>query len=160
MNTKMMHIISHCPEDTRRIGGEIGESLTDGLVISLTGELGSGKTTLVQGLARGLEVPENYYITSPTYTLINEYPGRYSLFHVDLYRLEGPAAFEDIGMYDVLNGEGVVAVEWADKLPLVTLSDHIHISLKIISEESRHIDITAYGEKAVAILKGFEKIES
>jgi len=77
----------------------------------LTGDLGSGKTSFVQGLARGLEVPNDYYITSPSYTLINEYPGRHPFFHVDLYRLEDPVDFEDIGLYDILDVNFVVAIE-------------------------------------------------
>lgn len=153
---KAFTISTNSSEDTHRLGKRIGSSLTTGIVISLTGELGSGKTTIVQGLARGLEVPENYYITSPTYTLINEYAGRYPLFHVDLYRIEGSNAFEEIGLYDILDGEGVVAIEWADKLNAIDLYEYIHISFEILTETSRKIHITAYGDKAVALLERIE----
>jgi len=149
----VLKIITRCPEDTRLMGEKIGKSITDGLIIGLTGELGSGKTTLVQGLARGLAVPDDQHITSPTYTIINEYPGRIPLFHVDLYRLEGQDAFEDIGLYDILDSEGVVVIEWADKLQPVVQFDHFLISFKTLSEQSRSVHFTAYGEKAVALLE-------
>jgi tRNA threonylcarbamoyladenosine biosynthesis protein TsaE len=88
MMTHHIYMTTRSPEDAHYLGKTIGRQINAGTVIALTGDLGSGKTTMVQGLARGLEVPEDYYITSPTYTLINEYPGRHSLYHVDLYRLE------------------------------------------------------------------------
>jgi tRNA threonylcarbamoyladenosine biosynthesis protein TsaE len=91
--------------------------LDRGICLQLKGELGSGKTCFVQGLARGLGVPETYEITSPTYSLINEYAGRLPLYHVDLYRLEEQVDFESIGLDDVLAEDAVVAVEWAERLP-------------------------------------------
>ena len=74
--------------DTQRLGQQIGRLINEPTTIALIGDLGSGKTAFVQGLARGLEVPSTYYITSPTFTLVNEYPGRLPLYHIDLYRLE------------------------------------------------------------------------
>lgn len=129
--------------ETHALGQHIGASLRSGTVIALTGDLGSGKTAFVQGLARGLDVPEDYYITSPTYTLINEYPGRYPLFHIDLYRLDDPDSFEDIGLYDILHGEGVAAIEWAERLPKDALPEHIAIHLEILDDDSRKIRVTA-----------------
>ncbi|OQX24352.1 MAG: tRNA (adenosine(37)-N6)-threonylcarbamoyltransferase complex ATPase subunit type 1 TsaE [Desulfobacteraceae bacterium IS3] len=135
-------MISRSPEDTYNLGRKIGESLNPGAVIALTGDLGSGKTAFVQGLARGLGVPQEYYITSPTYTLVNEYPGRCPLFHADLYRLEGNADIEEIGLYDILQkGEGVTAVEWAERLDKETLSAAIRIRFEILDEESRRVVI-------------------
>jgi tRNA threonylcarbamoyladenosine biosynthesis protein TsaE len=90
----------HSPEETIRFGVQLGRQLFPGALIALSGELGSGKTCLVQGIARGLDVPEGLYVTSPTYTLINEYHGRLTLFHIDVYRLEGVPDLEDIGFSD------------------------------------------------------------
>ena len=86
-------------------------------MIALTGDLGCGKTTFVQGLARGLGVSEREYVTSPTFTLINEYDARLALVHVDLYRLDTGLDMLDIGFDEVLERDAVVAIEWADKLP-------------------------------------------
>jgi tRNA threonylcarbamoyladenosine biosynthesis protein TsaE len=93
----VIRLISKNPEQTRAIAETIGRRLLSKTVISLSGDLGAGKTVFVQGLARGLEVPGSWPVTSPTYTLVNAYPGRIPLMHADLYRLSGPMDFEEIG---------------------------------------------------------------
>ena len=140
-----VQIITNSLDETRALGEKIGKHLEPGTVLALTGDLGSGKTIFVQGLAKGLDVPDNYYITSPTYTLINEYPGRYYLFHVDLYRIENYADFDDIGLYEILRSDGVVAIEWADKLPKNLLTEYLAVHIDILNDKSRKISITAYG---------------
>jgi len=147
---------TNSPEETRELGAKIGKWIQAGTVIALTGDLGSGKTIFVQGLARGLGVPDDYYITSPSYTLINEYPARYALFHVDLYRIENPVDFDDIGLYEILHGNGVTAIEWAGRLRKDLLADHIDIQLEITADESRKIRITAYGLEPRNLLKKLE----
>ena len=102
-------------------------------------------------------MPDDYYITSPSYTLINEYPGRIPFFHVDLYRIDDSIAFNDIGLYDILYGTGVIAIEWADKLEKDDLVEYLSTALEIIDDESRKISFTAYGLKAVNLLKKLEK---
>jgi len=145
MINKQVQIITNSLEETRALGEKTGKYLDSGTVLALTGDLGSGKTTFVQGLAKGLDVPDNYYITSPTYTLINEYPGRYHLFHVDLYRIENYADFDDIGLYEILRSDGIVAIEWADKLPKNFLPEYLAIHIDILNNESRKISMTAHG---------------
>ena len=140
-------------KETKKLGEKIGTWLQAGIVLALIGDLGSGKTSFVQGLARGLEVPNNYYITSPSYTMINEYPGRYPFFHVDLYRLEDSVDFEDIGLYDILDDNYVVAIEWADRIRRELLPDHVTIKFKISGDESREICMSAHGANAVNLLK-------
>lgn len=128
--------------------------------MALSGDLGSGKTSFVQGLARGLEVPDNYYITSPSYTLINEYPGRFPLFHVDLYRILDIMELEDIGFYEILDGNVVVAIEWADRIGKGLLPGPINIHFEITGDETRKITISANEFKDLNLLKkieGFEK---
>ncbi len=112
----MQEIISHSPDQTHALGKAIGRVLKEGVAIQLNGDLGSGKTCLIQGLAQGLDVPTGYDITSPTYTLINEYPGRLPLFHVDLYRLNNSVDAEMIGLWEIFSHQAVVAVEWAERL--------------------------------------------
>ena len=138
-------ITTRSPEDARRLGRHIGAQLPAGSVVTLTGDLGSGKTTIVQGLARGLGVPEDYRITSPTYTLINEYPGRHVLYHVDLYRLENADDMEEIGLYDLFGEDGVVAIEWADRLTDIGSLNRLHIHSEFADEASRRVRLSAHG---------------
>ena len=140
-------------DETQKLGEIIGTAITDGTVLALTGDLGSGKTAFVQGLARGLEVPDDYYITSPSYTLINEYPGRYPLFHVDLYRILNPTDLEDIGLYEILHNSGIVAIEWADRIGQKLMPDAIIIHFEITGDETRKISITANDLKNADLLK-------
>jgi len=145
MLNKQVQIITDSLDETRAFGEKTGKHLEPGTVLALSGDLGSGKTTFVQGLAKGLDVPNNYYITSPTYTLINEYPGRYHLFHVDLYRIENYADFDDIGLYEILRSDGVVAIEWADKLPKNFITEYLAVHIDILNDKSRKVSIAAYG---------------
>jgi tRNA threonylcarbamoyladenosine biosynthesis protein TsaE len=148
-------IISNSPLQTYELGKKIGAKLEAGIVIRLIGDLGSGKTSLVQGIAHGLDVSSEYYITSPTFTLINEYPGRYTFYHVDLYRLEDTVDFEDIGLLDILFGDGVVAIEWAEKLT-EELKNPITIQLSILNDHSRKIHIISSEPKISDYLKKLE----
>lgn len=148
-------IISNSLSQTHELGKKIGARLEAGTVIRLIGDLGSGKTSIVQGIARGLEVSPEYYITSPTFTLINEYPGRHAFFHVDLYRLEDTVDFEDIGLLDILFDDGVVAIEWAEKLS-EELKNPITIQLSILDDHSRKIRIISFEPKIIDFLKELE----
>jgi tRNA threonylcarbamoyladenosine biosynthesis protein TsaE len=133
--------ISHGPEETYSFGKRLGEKLQRGDVIALSGELGAGKTCLVQGIAKGLGVPEEYWITSPTFTLINEYPGRLILYHIDMYRLSGIQDLYDIGFDACFNDRGVVVVEWAEKIGEILPEDTLFISLEYLDENERKLVI-------------------
>jgi len=152
-----MEFISNSPEQTFEFGRILGRILDSGIVIALYGDLGTGKTALAQGLARGIDVPEEYYITSPTYTLINEYPGRCPFYHIDLYRLESDVDFEDIGLYDIFQGNGIAAVEWADRLHKHALTDYLSIHIKSLTDLSRNIKISACGSKEKKLLHKIKK---
>jgi len=102
-----MTVISRNPEETFLIGKIIGENLSIQDVVALIGELGAGKTCLTQGIARGVGVPNLYPITSPSFTLINEYQGRVTLYHFDLYLLTGSHDIEDMGYEEYLFGDGI-----------------------------------------------------
>jgi tRNA threonylcarbamoyladenosine biosynthesis protein TsaE len=108
----------------------------------LTGDLGSGKTAFVQGLAKGLDVSEKYYITSPTF--------------MDLYRIENVPELEEIGLDEILQAEAVIAIEWAERLLAEMLSSHLELRFRMISENIRRIDIFAYGHQADNLLKALE----
>src|SRR6056297_2859679 len=117
MTTQSIRIHTASSDETRRLGTMVGRALAEPASIGLTGDLGCGKTVFVQGLARGLAVPDRYAVTSPTYTLINEYPGRLPFFHVDLYRITGADELTDIGMDDLAAGREWILLNWASRLP-------------------------------------------
>jgi tRNA threonylcarbamoyladenosine biosynthesis protein TsaE len=160
MSSNQIQITTNSANQTYNLGQKIGSLIHTATVIALSGDLGSGKTTLIQGIARGLEVPEKYYITSPTFTLINQYPGRLPLFHVDLYRIEDPDALDDIGIYDILQENGVIAIEWADKLDAIALSEYIAVDLKFVNTDSRKIKLIAYGLKENDLLKKLKSVKA
>ena len=136
-------------KSTRSLGAAIGRALCAGDIITLTGNLGSGKTVFAQGIARGLGVPESYDVTSPTYTLVNVYPGRIDFFHMDLYRISGPVDPADLELDDALYGRGVCVVEWPDRLPPGYLSGPciMHLAIQIVAtgDETRRIGFKVYG---------------
>ena len=156
MAEKQIQITTHSVTETRKLGQTLGAEIHQAVIISLIGDLGSGKTAFVQGLAKGLDVPEKYYITSPTFTLINEYPGRHPLYHIDLYRIEHAAELAEIGLDEIFKADAVIAIEWAEKLTGEKLSSHLELRLRIISENTRQIDIFAYGHRAANLLKTLE----
>lgn len=111
----MLDVLSQSEDDTASAGERLGRSLRAGEVVLLYGDLGAGKTAFVRGLARGIDAsPED--VSSPTFTLIQEYSGRLTLYHVDLYRLAAHEV-DDLGLDDLVGGDGVVAVEWAERWP-------------------------------------------
>jgi len=157
MASKKTCIKTHSPDETRQLGKKIGSLIRKPVVIALNGDLGCGKTAFVKGLAEGLEVPPEYYVTSPTFTLINEYPGRLPLFHIDLYRLEGISDFEDIGLDEILQDQAVIAVEWADKLADDLHGDGLCLEFEILEDELRHITLIGSGQNGIDLIKTLEK---
>jgi tRNA threonylcarbamoyladenosine biosynthesis protein TsaE len=150
--SRVRKIISSSPEETTEIGVQLGRQLFPGALIALIGDLGSGKTCLVQGIARGLDVPEVLYVTSPTYTLVNEYHGRLILFHVDVYRLEGTSDLENIGLDEMIAADGVTVIEWAEKVLDGLPKDRLSILLSILDDQSRSLEITACGKKYIDVI--------
>jgi tRNA threonylcarbamoyladenosine biosynthesis protein TsaE len=150
----MYQVTTHHPEHTRALGRCLGQLLDRSVVFRLSGDLGSGKTCFVQGLAQGLQVPQEYGVTSPTYTLINEYPGRMPLFHIDLYRLEGPQDAEAIGFWEILDAPAVVAVEWAERIPeAMWPPEHIAIDFRLADDEAHHLHVKGYGLELGDLIK-------
>ncbi len=160
MSSRQLQIATHSPGETRNLGKTIGAWIKHPLVIAMTGDLGSGKTAFVQGLARGLGVPAEYYITSPTFTLINEYPGRLPLFHIDLYRLDGIGDLEDIGLDELLYDQAVLAIEWAEKMTDNLPSEHLAMRFEIADDESRIISLIASGHNVDNLIKALERSEN
>jgi len=149
-------LICDCPSPgaTRRLARQLGLLAMPGLVIALNGDLGSGKTAFVQGLAQGLAVPPDCYVTSPSFTLINEYPGRLPLCHADLYRLGEGADLEAIGLLErIEQQEALVAIEWAEAAAADLPPDHLAVHLEITGARRRRITLTAGGRRTENLLK-------
>ena len=144
------------PDQTARLGAALGRVATPGTIIGLIGDLGAGKTLFVQGLARGLEVPSQVRVVSPTFTLINEYRGgRLPIHHVDLYRLEREAELDEIGLDEVLrSGDGVVAVEWADRFDVLPAHALI-VELSVAGDSERALVARAGGPQAARVLEAW-----
>ncbi len=125
-------IITHTDQETRDLGFRLGRAVTGPFSIALTGDLGCGKTTLVKGLARGLGVDRRYPVTSPSFTLINEYPaaGRLRLCHLDLYRLASVEELAHIGFDDIAGTDAVIVVEW----PALLKEDRFAFNLELMFE--------------------------
>jgi tRNA threonylcarbamoyladenosine biosynthesis protein TsaE len=155
--TSPVHRInSHSAAQTQCLGQCLGELLERRLVIRLMGDLGAGKTCFVQGLARGLEVPEAYAITSPTYSLIHEYPSAHlPLYHVDLYRLHSTLDMDAIGLWDVLDQDAVIAVEWPDRLDDTDWpADSLCIQFHIRSDTARELRLFGCGLQMDNLIEG------
>lgn len=142
----MATFISHSPAETESLGEKWGRTAQPGWVIALTGDLGAGKTQLVKGIARGLDVTARVH--SPTFTLVNEYGGgRLRLFHLDLYRLETQEQIFSAGLEEFLQPDGVAVIEWAErwfeKLPTAHRQSPIvsirKVRLEILNETERKI---------------------
>ncbi len=151
-------IASDSPDTTRRIAARIGRRATPGLVLPIEGDLGSGKTCFVQGLARGLGVPAEVYVTSPSYTLVNSYEGRLPLHHVDLYRLGG-GDLDDIGLYDLMVPPAVTAIEWPERMATDRPASSLTVRLEIVDAEHRRLTLTGYGLDGVNLIKALDKTD-
>ena len=136
-----MELLSHSPEDTEDIGARLAEQLEPGAVVAFTGDLGAGKTAFTRGLARGLGIPDR--ITSPTFTIVNEYEGgRLPLFHFDMYRLGSADELFDIGWEDYLRLGGVCAVEWSENIADALEEDAVRVDIRRgASDQERVITI-------------------
>jgi len=132
-------ILTKSPEDTVLLGERIARSLKPNDVVAITGELGASKTTLIQGVAKGLGI--NNWITSPTFTLINEFTGKLNLYHVDLYRIDSVADAEDIAIEEYFNKGGVTVIEWAEKIGPILPAGTVEIKISIVSDNERSLEI-------------------
>jgi len=151
-----LSVSSHSPEQTAAWGRKLGSLLKAGDVVALIGELGAGKTTLAQGIARGLGVGEHCAVASPTFTLINEYQGRVPLYHLDFYRIDSPGDCINLGLEEYLYGEGVALVEWADKMGTLLPLHYLLVKLFYVDDQVRQVEITGKGDRAAALVQALE----
>ena len=149
-------VTTSSPSQTQMLGILLGEEIAGPTVILLSGDLGAGKTCFTQGVARGLGVPADEPITSPTYTLMNQYRGRLSLYHFDLYRLSHSDDLMDIDLEDAVAGDGVVVVEWADRFPEYQI-EGLEVHIGYLQGESRCLELAARTRDGENLLSALEK---
>ena len=130
---------SNSEKETKELGKKLSLAIPKGSVISLRGSLGAGKTVFAKGFAEGLNITEA--IVSPTFTLVQEYDGRYKMYHLDLYRLSGEDEFESMGGEDFLYPDGVTLIEWSEKIEDMLPDTTIYINITIAEDLTREIEI-------------------
>lgn len=150
-------VISNSAEETKDLGAKLAKLLSPGDNIALTGDLGSGKTTFTKGLARGLNIKKPEYVNSPSFVLMKEYKGRANLYHFDLYRLDSLEDIEYIGMQEYLDGDGIVVIEWADKMKMFLPAGYLEISIDIKAEEKRKFIFRPHGKRYDNIVSRYIK---
>ena len=150
----MVNIYLEDENKTKEIGYKLGQLLQPGSVICLIGDLGAGKTTMTQSLAKALEVED--YITSPTFTIVNEYEGRMPLYHFDVYRIGSSEEMYDIGFDEYIDGEGVCIIEWANLIEDILPDEYLYIEMNY-KETGREMILTPKGEKYEEIVKELSK---
>jgi tRNA threonylcarbamoyladenosine biosynthesis protein TsaE len=141
---EVKEFVTQSEEETFRLAHELAERFEGDEVVLLFGELGAGKTVFAKGIASGLGFEDHHHVCSPSFTLVNIYQAKFPIYHIDLYRLGTGAEIQDLGWEDYL-GQGVVLVEWAEKLTF--LLDAIHVRFEVIGENRRKITIAVQGLK-------------
>ena len=158
MNERCVTYDTASDQETIHLGQELGKVLKEGDVIALVGDLGSGKTWFTKGLALGLGISPDTIITSPSFALINEYEGRHTLFHLDIYRLESLGDFLSAGLEEYFYRDGVVVMEWADRWPEILPEWKLKVRFVIIDYLVRKIVLSGKSPRAVEILKNLTRV--
>ena len=154
-NTQMIkNIYLNNDQETREIGFKLGKLLKPGSIVCLIGDLGAGKTTMTQSLAEALEVDD--YITSPTFTIVNQYEGKMPLYHFDVYRIGCSEEMYDIGFEEYINGDGVCIIEWANIIEDILPDEYLKIELNY-KDMGREMTLIPYGEEYEKIVEGLTK---
>ena len=154
-NTQMIkNIYLNNDQETREIGFKLGKLLKPGSIVCLIGDLGAGKTTMTQSLAEALEVDD--YITSPTFTIVNQYEGKMPLYHFDVYRIGCSEEMYDIGFEEYINSDGVCIIEWANIIEDILPDEYLKIELNY-KDMGREMTLIPYGEKKEKIVEELTK---
>src|SRR5207237_9249174 len=149
-------VASRSSAQTRSWGGKLGKLLKGGEIIGLVGELGTGKTCFVRGMAEGLDVGPDAWIRSPTFTLINEYHGRLPVYHIDLYRVGDRKELEGLNLREYLYSDGVSVIEWFEHLPPNEVDECLELKLEYANGHRRQLKFSALGERYEKILEALK----
>ena len=148
-----LSVATRSPTQTRNWGKRLGKLLKGGEIIGLTGELGSGKTCFVRGVAEGLGVGKEAWVRSPTFTLINEYDGRVPVYHIDLYRVGDARELDELNLREYLFSEGVSAIEWFERLPEREVDEWLGVDFEHRDGNERRLTFSAHGRQYEEILE-------
>ena len=146
-----MRFSARTAAELQAIAERLGRALQAGDVLALIGPLGAGKTTFVQGLARGLGVAPDRHVASPTFALVNEHPGRVPLVHADLYRVADARELEELGLTDAFD-RAAVAIEWLDRFPDAAPGERLEITIAIEPDDTRTLTFEALGARPLSVL--------
>jgi tRNA threonylcarbamoyladenosine biosynthesis protein TsaE len=141
--------------ETIRIGKNIGSLLLPGDVVTLVGELGAGKTQFIKGLAAGVGIRKSTYVSSPSFTLINEYEGKIPLYHIDLFRLKAEKEAEELGLEEYFQGRGVTAIEWADRIPSLLPKELLWVHIYYAGKNVRSLEMIPMGKRFEELIMEF-----
>jgi len=155
---KLFSVITRSPEETARLGMVLGSLLNAGDMICLEGDLGAGKTCFAQGVARGMGIDGP--VSSPTFTLVNEYYGELTLYHLDVYRLNSPDELEDLGYEEIFYGDGVTLLEWAERVQEVLPAERLEVRINRQpgEEATRVIEISPRGERYEMLVEELKSV--
>ncbi len=153
-----LNIITESPDETKKLGEKLSKLVKPGDLFAFYGELGAGKTCLIQGISQGLGVQD--YVTSPSFTIINEYKGKIPVYHFDLFRLNSSEEFLDLGYEEYFYGEGLTVIEWAEKIEIFLPNNHLKINIKFSNYYKRTISFFPQGDRFEIFLKELIKIEN
>lgn len=142
-------IVTRDPKETKELGYILGQLASKNMVYTLTGDLGAGKTTLTQGIAKGLGIEKT--VSSPTFTICKIYHGTLDLFHFDAYRLEG--LHQDLGFEEMIDGEGLTVIEWPMYMSECIGDEYLEIEIHLLEEDGREFTLRANGDRYVQLLK-------
>ncbi len=138
MEYKNQTFTTEKPEETQTLGEKLGKTLKRGDVIALVGDLGTGKTCLTQGIARGVGIASDEVVNSPSYILINEYSGEIPIYHIDLYRLENSEEIAELGLSEYIEGDGICIIEWAERMSDLLPDTCIKIHITLTDTNASH----------------------
>lgn len=150
-----LDFISHSEAQTRRLGARLAPLLNPGDVVTLDGDLGSGKTRWVQGVCQGLGITEP--VVSPTFTLVNEYQGRWPVYHIDLYRITDASEVLTFGLEDYLYGAGISLIEWGNRAADFLPANYLAIELYHLEETKRRVVLYPHGERFIKLLTAYKE---
>ncbi len=141
-----MEILTKSAEETIELGKSIGTKLKPGAIVAFYGELGSGKTTMIKGICLGLGVEEQAIVKSPSFIMVNEYQGKWPIYHIDLYRTKNLQEILSIGFDEYLNAKGICLIEWAEKIENELPMNIIKVEIEVLGANERKVKVTGLPE--------------
>ena len=155
MMTNPLTLYAAEEQQTDHIARALAEAVVPGLIVALNGDLGAGKTRFSRGLAAGLGVDENL-VNSPTYVIIQHYPGRLPIHHFDLYRMRDADEWDELGAEELLESGGICLIEWAERFPDALPADHLEVRIRAVGPVQRQLEIRAHGPTSAAVLSAWQ----